>query len=232
MTAQGRAPAGREPTGRATRRAERLVRLYPRTWRQRYGDEFTELLIADLCERPRSLSRTLDVIRGALLARLTAAGLSGDGLEPPDRLRASLAALGCAMAVFLVFGVGLWSQLMIGWQWSSPNAASVTLAMLLMSAALSVLVALASMAVAPIVWSALTACRPSDRRALLTPGLLFLVGAAVLVAGSVQFAHGWPGTGGRPWAQKGLVPGGLAAFGWASTFSITCIWPTHPTRRR
>ena len=147
-------------------------------------------------------------------------------------MRSSLAALGCAIAVFLVFGVGLWSQLTISWQWSSPDAATVTVAMVLMSAALSALVALAFLAVVPIAWSALAACRRRDQRALRTPALLFGVGAAVLIAGSVHFAHGWPGTGGRPWAQKGLVPGGLAAFGWASTLSVTCIWPTHPTRRR
>ena len=38
---------------RAARRAALLLRCYPRAWRDRYGDEFTELLIADIEERPR-----------------------------------------------------------------------------------------------------------------------------------------------------------------------------------
>jgi hypothetical protein len=38
----------------AGRRAARLLRCYPKSWRARYGDEFAELLTADLSERPRS----------------------------------------------------------------------------------------------------------------------------------------------------------------------------------
>ena len=34
-------------------RADRLIRWYPRAWRQRYGEEFGELVIADISERPR-----------------------------------------------------------------------------------------------------------------------------------------------------------------------------------
>ncbi len=44
----------------------RLVRLYPAAWRDRYGEEFEALL----AERPPSLSDRLDVVRGALDARL------------------------------------------------------------------------------------------------------------------------------------------------------------------
>jgi pimeloyl-ACP methyl ester carboxylesterase len=51
-------------------RAERLLRWYPRPWRDRYGAEFTELLLADISERPRSPRRSLDVMRGGIRARL------------------------------------------------------------------------------------------------------------------------------------------------------------------
>lgn len=44
----------------------RLLRLYPRPWRERYGDEFAELLSA----RPPSLRDRLDIVRGAMDARL------------------------------------------------------------------------------------------------------------------------------------------------------------------
>ena len=40
----------------------RLLRLYPRAWRERYGDEFRALLD----ERPPSLADRLDIVRGAL----------------------------------------------------------------------------------------------------------------------------------------------------------------------
>ena len=43
-----------------------LLRLYPRPWRERYGEEF-EALLAD---RPPTLRHQLDIVRGALDARL------------------------------------------------------------------------------------------------------------------------------------------------------------------
>ena len=108
------------------KRAARLLRWYPGAWRARYGAEFTELLIADLAERPRSPARTADVIRGGIVARLTDAGLCGfapDGTERAgQRARAGLASLACCAAVFLGLGGAIWSQLTIGWQWSAPDA--------------------------------------------------------------------------------------------------------------
>lgn len=61
----------------ATRRARRLLRFYPRVWRARYGEEFTQLLIDDISERPHSVTRTADVVRTGLLARLASTGLAG-----------------------------------------------------------------------------------------------------------------------------------------------------------
>jgi hypothetical protein len=44
----------------------RLLSLYPPAWRERYGDEFAELLAA----RPPSLRDQLDIVRGAVDARI------------------------------------------------------------------------------------------------------------------------------------------------------------------
>ena len=131
----------------AAPRAARLLRWYPKAWRSRYGEEFTELLISDIGERPRSRSRTADVIRGGMVARLADAGLCGCAPEAAAQVRASLASLACCAAVFLGFGR--------------------------------------------------------------------------------HFGNGWPGTGGHPWARQGLVPGGVAAFSWASTLSVSSFW-AHP----
>jgi hypothetical protein len=131
---------GREGPGGdagARLRAARLVRRYPRQWRERYGEEFTELLVSDIAERPDSLARAFDVARGGLLARLAGAGLVGCALAGPPgagdlaaargrHLAASLGALGAASAVFLIVGAAQWSQLLIGWVWAARPA--VTLA--------------------------------------------------------------------------------------------------------
>src|SRR5450759_4497971 len=125
------------------RSAARLVRWYPASWRARYGAEVTELLLAECAERPRCWPRTADVIRGGLRARLTVAGLTSHAIEPSDQIRASMATLCCALAAFLAFGVAMWSQLTTGWQWAQPDTAATRAAMLMMSAAAAVFVALA-----------------------------------------------------------------------------------------
>jgi hypothetical protein len=198
------------------RRARRLVRSYPHRWRERYGDEFIELLVADIEERPRSASRTLDVVRGGIRARCAGAGVARDG-------SAGLAALACAAAAFVAFGTGLWSQMTIAWQWSAPDAPVLRVALPVMSIALAGLVAAGLAALIPIVHAAI-----ADRRtALIVPALVTIAGTVVLVYGAIHMSRHWPGTGGRPWHGKDLVPGALASFGWAATLSITSYW-AHP----
>ena len=209
------------------RRAARLVRCYPVAWRARYGDEFTQLLIDDISERPRALARTADVLRAAMLARVNAAGLAGDALEPQDQVRSGLAWLGLALAGFLAAGLAIWSQLTIGWQWSAPASPATRLAMVVMSASVLCLLALLALAALPVAWMLGRAIARGHGRRLVVPLATAAAAAAVLVLGSRHFAHGWPGTGGRPWAGSDLVPGSLAAFAWASTLWVTSYW-FHP----
>jgi hypothetical protein len=226
--------------GEATRRrAERLLRWYPRAWRDRYGVEFAELLISDITERPHARSRALDVARGGILARLATAGLAGATGPGQSPARASLASLSCCQALFLLLAVAMWSQLAIGWQWSAPASAATMTGMLVMSAALLALAALMTLAAAPYAWAVATRIARGRASGLIIPALVFAAGVTVAFTGGRHFGNGWPGTGGHPWPDgylrvaghewigRGLVPGGLAAFSWASTLSVTTYW-LHP----
>ena len=225
MIGEPEAPGGeRESTAR---RAARLLRWYPAAWRARYGDEFTELLIAEFAERPRSWRRAADVARGGLLARLARVGLSGRPPESAEQVRAGLATAAGAAGAFLAVGIAMWAQLTIGWEWEPPRNAATTIGMTSMTAAVLLLAVLALLAVVPLGWSAARAARDRRARHLLAPALLAVAGAAVLAAGSHHFENGWPGTGAHAWAQQGLVPGGVAAFSWAATLSISSYW-AHP----
>ncbi len=104
---RGRAAAaagGRRCPGRAgdaARRAARLLGWYPKTWRSRYGEEFTELLISDIGERPRSAwALTLSVssfwAHPAALAAFPAAELAWMAASP---LAVACAVAGAATAV-------------------------------------------------------------------------------------------------------------------------------------
>ena len=215
------------PGDAAERRARRLLRWYPTSWRDRFGDEFTELLISEFEEQPRSWRRTANVVSSGTLARLAPSGLTGRGLGENEQTRASVVSVGCALAAFLAFGIALWSQLTIGWQWSRPDTMATTTAMIVMSSVMFIFFGLGLLAALPIAWSVsmhLIRRRAAD---LLRPGLLFAAGVALLVVGGRHFGNGWPGTGGHPWGHQGIVPGGVAAFTWASTLSITSYW-LHP----
>ena len=209
------------------RRAARLLRWYPPSWRLRYGDEFIELLTSEFSERPASGRRTANVIGSGLLARLTSTGLSSHRLEPAAEVRAGLVSLGCAGAVFIAIGAAMWSQLTIGWQWAAPDTVGTTAAVVVMSGLMAAFVVVALLAAVPVVAAVLGRIFRHQADGLVRPSLLLLAGGSLLVVGAHHFGNGWPGTGGHPWSHQGLVPGGVAAFLWASTLSVSSYW-AHP----
>jgi hypothetical protein len=217
----------RKASGEVEHRAERLLRWYPKSWRARYGDEFAALLNSELSEQPQSWRRTANVAWSGVVARLTSAGISAHTLDTSDQALSSLASLGCALVVFIAVGASMWSQLTIGWQWAAPDTIGTTAAMVVMSAVMLVFVALAVLAAVPIAATVLVRVVRRRAQGLVRPSVLLVVGAALLILGSRHFGNGWPGTGGHPWAHQGLVPGGVAAFLWASTLSISSYW-AHP----
>jgi hypothetical protein len=214
---------GGDPRSSASSRARRLLRWYPAAWRARYGEEFTELLISDIEERPRSRARALDVARGGLIARLTGAGLCGVAVDPGRQVQASLVSLGCCLAVFLGFGTAVWSQLATGWQWAQP-ARPDAVAMEVTSAAMLAFVVLAVLAAVPVIVTAASRMARRQSKGLNVPSVVFLASLVTLVAGGRHFGNGWPGTGGL---HHGLAPAGVAAFSWASTLWVSSYW-AHP----
>jgi hypothetical protein len=255
---QGADEACDEAGDGSARRAERLLRWYPRRWRDRYGAEFAELLISDISERPRSRRRSLDVARGGVRARLADAGLAGFPLPVAAagastaggaagrlaeqarqrQLSASLGSLSCALGGFLVFGAALWSQILIGWQWSAwlrvhvPARSLPPLAQapgrdaffaVFTTGAMLALLALAVLAALPILATVAVRAAGKRRGELIRPLLALAVSLSVLFVGGRHFENDWLGTGGH----HALVPSGLAAFVWAVTLFVSSYWG-HP----
>ena len=88
------------------RRALALLRLYPPAWRRRYGDE----LAAVLEQHTITLATMIDLLWGALDARLDPSFTSERVLRPMSRLRASAVALFCVYAAFTL-GYGAFARL-------------------------------------------------------------------------------------------------------------------------
>jgi hypothetical protein len=209
----------------AERRVGRLLRWYPRSWRERYGEEFAELLLAEFAERPSSWRRTADIVAAGLLARCTRAGLTSHELPPLEQVQYGVVTLCCALAAFLTFGVAMLAQLATGWQWVAPRSASAAGGTITMSVAVGCLALIGLAAAVPVTWQAVVAIGRRNSR-LAWPGVLALACGTVLIGGARHFQNSWPGTGGTG-AHHGLVPAGLAAFGWASTLSVSSFW-AHP----
>jgi hypothetical protein len=217
----------RGPDGAGLARVRGLLAWYPAAWRDRYGEEFAELLLAELAERPRSWTTAANVRASGLRCRLAGAGLAGHPLDPAAARRAGLGTLAFAAGTFAVAGACLWSQLAIALQWAVSDNRVITNSLNLMSAALLLCAGAALLAAAPVAWAVIAAARAGSGRSLRWPACLTLTSAAVLLAGGTHFAGGWPGAGGHLLAHQGFVPGGFAAFGWATTMWITSYW-LHP----
>jgi hypothetical protein len=208
------------------REVQRLLRFYPKRWRAHYGDEFTQLLVDELTEGEMSVARKLDVFAHGAWTRLAYAGLAGSVLDSRRRIRSMLGALLVVSAVFVMFAVGVWAQLTIGWQWSAPVSAGTTAAMWLMSAGLFGLGALVVLII-PLFAVLLVRITRTRGVGRWRPVIVWLAAGAVLYAGSRHFGAHWPGTGGHPWSGRGLVPGWIARLGWAGTLWISSYW-AHP----
>jgi hypothetical protein len=209
-------------------RAARLLRWYPKAWRQRYGDEFAELLVADIEERPQSVERALDIVRAGLLARLAVAGLAEPAAawqpDPARRVQVSLGVLCGGLTACLALAAAMWSQLAVAWEWTLPATETrpTMRATLVMSAAMLAFLLLIVLAVAPV---GCAVVRNFNAR-LLCP-LLVLAGAVSLLAfGGHHFLYQWPGSGGHGAGATPFpgIPAGIQAFAWSLTYWFSACW--------
>jgi hypothetical protein len=110
MAAVARRPGATEPEPAAPW----LLRLYPAAWRAHYGDEFAELLAS----RPPSLRDRIDILRGALDARVhpqVASTSTREASLPRDRTAGGLIVIaGTMLTTWAALGVafmGRWESL-------------------------------------------------------------------------------------------------------------------------
>lgn len=190
-------------------RAARLLRWYPPVWRDRYGEEFAQLLAAEIDERPTDWRRTFDVAASGVLARFTARGLRPGAVQSPALAMTTVVAM---ISAFAAAGLSLWSQLRVATNsaMSTSAATSGTVLLSLGGGALAVLIVLALAPLLPSIGRSLR----RDRRLLMPLGGM-TAALAVLAIGGHHFA-----------TQRDLVGGG-ASFGRAMTLSISTYW-AHP----
>jgi hypothetical protein len=83
-----------------------LLRLYPRAWRDRYGDELAGLIF-QASEQPRpSLRLTADVAAEGIRERLRAVGVLGTDLTHRDRTQSGVMVVMWSWMLFCLGGIG------------------------------------------------------------------------------------------------------------------------------
>jgi hypothetical protein len=193
----------------ASRTTDRLLRLYPRAWRERYGEELADVIVATSGDHVPWRVR-LDVVRSGARERLRSSGLSGDG-APRERVRGGALLVLCAWALFVLAGGAVqkisehWQDTVAPADRALPQAAFAVLVGAAVCGGLLVLAGIA--ATLP---SLSTLRRAPMRRVVLPAAALTAVALAATVA-LVVWAHGL-----TPAQRDGHDAGYAAAFlAWA-----------------
>ena len=112
----GRTPDETPPLDpRIAARVSRLLRWYPSDWRERYGEEFEEVLASSISDGKGSLRLSLDVAREGVTSRLKSAGYVGRSAPVLERARASVITLFVAILGFLS-STAVLAYYVKGWQ--------------------------------------------------------------------------------------------------------------------
>jgi hypothetical protein len=84
-----------------------LLRLYPRAWRARYGDELAGLILQASAGRGPSVRLSTNVALAGVRERLRAIGLLGNDLTPGDRIQSGVLLVLWAWMLFALGGIGV-----------------------------------------------------------------------------------------------------------------------------
>ena len=210
-------------------RAARLVRLYPREWRQRFPD-FEEVLAGEFVENRRGVY--CDVVRTAFAERLRDVGVIPK--RPVDGARSGLALIYAALVPFAGLALGMWSQLHTGLASLGPATPPVLRASNL-SLFIGTLVVLVALPIAILLFAADvpsvrngTGKRVASYRLVVRPSLAFVGALAVLtVAGWSADRSGWYSPAAAALPHHG--PGLLATLWVRGIIAIISPAWIHPT---
>jgi hypothetical protein len=102
------------------RKSRTMLRWYPAPWQARYGDEFAAMIEDDLGGSPLTVRYRLSIARFGLIERLRHAGLVGNSMSPPERVRGGVLTVLCAFALFVIPGV-TFAKISEHWDQSVPR---------------------------------------------------------------------------------------------------------------
>jgi hypothetical protein len=207
-----------------TQRARRLLRWYPPSWRERYGEEFVDHLEQEFEDRPHNLGRSVNVVRKGVVARLGDVGLASSVATPEAQPRAALGTSVALVALMLVVMVNFWSRSMLTWSGRQyhPIPVSATTGALTFAVAFLLLM-LAAIVIAIAICAARQILRGRGRRLAGPSTLAVASGAFLLYAARLfprllfPYIHGAHGLHGMSLSRPGQLIANTAQVIWETT---------------
>jgi hypothetical protein len=211
------------------RRAMRLIRWYPRGWRQRYGEEFADHLEQEFAVRRVDYRRSLNVAYKGLVARVDDIGLSPNSVNPAGRTRAALGTSFVLMALMAVFALNFWSWAMILWSARTYHPIPVDATTGILTATTGLLLIVLGFMTLIVIVCAVRQIVRGRGRPLVAP-FVFAVGSGAFLYYSVRwlpnmlarYSHMFQG--GYRWTHPGPAAYGLAFIAHRVTQPWISMW--------
>jgi hypothetical protein len=211
------------------RRATRLIRWYPRAWRERYGEEFADHLEQEFAVRRVDLRRSLDVAYKGLVARVDDIGLSTSAVSSGGQTRAALGTSFVLMALMAVLALNFWSWAMLMWSARTYHPIPVDATTGVLTVATGLLLLVLGVMVLIVLVSAVRQIVRGRGRRIVTP-LVFAMGSGAFLSYSVRwlpnmlarYSHMFQG--GYRWTHPGPAAYGLAFIAHQVTQPWISMW--------
>ena len=189
------------------KRARRLLKLYPETWRERYGDEFVDFMEQSISDEPHNLVRTSNIIYKGVKVRLADLGVAGPTGSDSRAPKVALGTTTFLASIFSVFALFYWACAMVSWNSNPRVATSVAVSIWMGAITISTILlclTLLTIGLTLIVRAGKVALRERDRH-LLALLALVSVSVAVIVNSTYQYTRWTIARGGIQWTGAGAV---------------------------
>jgi hypothetical protein len=207
-----------------TRRAGRLLKFYPKTWRTRYGIEFVDLMEQSIADEPHKARRTTNIVLKSFKVRLGDIGIMGPVLEGGSASRNALSTSTVLAAVFSVFALFYWSCTMVSWNSNPHLATSFSVSLWTGAITVSTMILVSTLFAIGVIFifHALKFSFSKREKRFVWPLTIFLASTVLIVNGIHQFTRYTIARGGIQWSLTGSALKQVAGVTQWATQSI--IW--------
>jgi hypothetical protein len=215
---------------KSSQRAKRLLRWYPKIWRQRYGGEFIDLMEQEIAEKPRSFKRANNIIYRGLVARYRELGLAQSPLNSNDQPRASIATVVVVSTIFIALALNFWSISILNWnaQWRNPASVAITLWTGAVTIFGVIVIGLVVAIFCALLWSAMKRVVKGQPKGVIGPFSVTVSSTIFLVFSIRSTLRFVIARGGIDWLHPGQAIKQLAGTTHALTSTILWIWTNLP----